>query len=139
MAAISQYVAKGTHAGQKVIVKAKKFVWIPVGKGVVQSYSDFDVDIAGAMSFLGYNGDLNIQLELLDKNPTATSGPCVLQLNSHRDPAANYVAKNGALKVTAVLGGKNQSIRILPSDNGTQTECKLEGYVNQTVHLEPTA
>ena len=137
MAVISQYVAKGTYAGQKVVVKAKKFIWIPVGQGMIKSYSEFDVDIAGTLSFLGYNGDLNIQLELLDKDPAAPSGSCALQLNSHRDPAAGYVANNGELKVTAVLSGKKQIISILRSDNGTQTECKLVGHVNQTVHLDP--
>jgi hypothetical protein len=33
MAAISQYVAKGTHAGQKVIVKAKSLCGFRWGRG----------------------------------------------------------------------------------------------------------
>lgn len=137
MAVLSQYVAKDTHAGQFVAVKAKKFVWITVGKGEVRSFSDFDVDIAGKINVLGYNGDLNIQLELLDKDLAATSGPCILQLNSHKDEAAQYQAKNGSLTVTAVFGDKKQSISIRPCNDGAQTECQLSGHVSQTVHLDP--
>ncbi|MBK6328400.1 MAG: hypothetical protein KA362_09075 [Chloroflexi bacterium] len=137
MAVISNYVAKNTHQGQMVTVKAKKFVWISVGKGEVRSYSDYDVDVAGAINVLGYSGDLNIQLQLVDKNPTAVSGPCILSLNTHTDPSATYQTKNGVLMVTAVFGDKKQSINIQPCNDGTQTECVLIGHLTQTVHLDP--
>ncbi|MCA9874028.1 MAG: hypothetical protein KC441_10240 [Anaerolineales bacterium] len=137
MAALSQFVADNTHVGQVVAVKAKKFVWVTVGQGEVKSYSDFDVDIAGKINVLGYNGDLKIRLELLDKDLTAASGVCSLQLNTHKDEAAVYQANNGALTVTAVFGDKKQGISIRPCNNGAQTECVLSGHVSQTVHLDP--
>lgn len=137
MAAISQFVAKGTHAGQQVSVKVKKFVWLTVGQGRVESYSDFDVDIAGKVSILGYNGDLNITLEMLDKSREAASGPCKLRLNTHTDEAARYQARNGVLTVTAVFGNKTQTISLSPTNNGTQTKCQLVGHLTETVHLEP--
>ncbi len=137
MAILSHYVANNTHEGQSVAVKAKKFVWITVGQGKVRSFSDFNVDIAGKISILGYNGDLNIRLDLLDQDVAAVTGPCVLQLNAHTDNAAVYRSDNGALTVTAVFGDKTQNIQIQPCNNGAQTECVLSGHVSQTVHLDP--
>lgn len=139
MAQITNYVAKGTYEGQKFDLKAKKFVWVKAGQGVVKSYSDQEVNIAGSISILGYSGDLNIRLQLTDQDPMAVSGPCVLQLNTYLDEKARYEAKNGMLTVYAVLGSKEQNISILPCNNGEQTECKLFGHVNQTVHLDPSS
>jgi hypothetical protein len=139
MASIADCVANGTYAGQKIAVKAKKVVWVKVGQGEVKDYSDFEVRIAGKISILGYNGDLNIHLQLNDQNPTTGSGLCFLQLNTHVDDQARYETKKGMLTVYAVLGGKEQNISILQCNNGEQTECKLFGHVNQTVHLEPTS
>jgi len=137
MAVITNFVADSTHVGQMVAVKAKKFVWITMGQGKVVSFSDFEVDIAGRLNIMGYNGDLNIHLELLDKDGAASSGPCMLRLNAHSDGAATYQANDGALTVTAVFGDKKQSISIRPCNNGAQTECRLAGHVSQTVHLDP--
>lgn len=137
MAVIPHYVAKGTRAGQAVTVKARKFIWIPVGQGTVQSFSDYDVKVAGTINILGFNGVLDINLQLLDREPAATAGPCILHLNSHVDENATYQARNGALTVTANFGTKRQSITILPRDNGRSTECQLSGYVSETVQLEP--
>lgn len=138
MAKLANYVANGTYVGQSVDVKAKKFVWVKVGQGTVKTFSDHEVNIAGKISILGYNGDLNIHLQLSDQDSTAATGPCMLQLNTHIDKKARYEAKNGALTVYAVLGGKNQNISVLPCNNGQQTECKLFGHINETVHLDPS-
>ena len=138
MALITHYVAKDTHKGQKVEVKAKKVVWIGVGKGKVTAVSNHDVGIAGQISILGYNGDLNIYLRLNNnEDASAQKGPCLLQLNSLTDENAHYEAANGVMTVYAMLGGKEQNISISPCNNGEQTECKLFGHVNETVHLDP--
>jgi len=137
MATIPSFVAKNTHLGQQQTVKAKKMVWIPVGSGEVTQFNDHEVTIAGQISILGYSGSMNIYLKLLDEDPAATSGPCILRLNAHEDPQAVYKVNNNALTVQATLGKYKQAITIRPSDGGTQTECKLTGRVNETVHLEP--
>ncbi len=137
MATIPPFVATGTHIGQKQTVKAKKMVWIPVGNGKVAAFSDYEVSIAGQISILGYSGNMNIYLRLLDEDPAATSGPCVLRLNAHEDPQATYHVNKNVLTVQATLGQYKQAISITPCDGGTQTECKLTGRVNETVHLEP--
>jgi hypothetical protein len=137
MATIPPFVAKGTHIGQKQTVKAKKMVWIPVGSGEVTQFSDYEVTIAGQISILGYSGNMNIHLRLLDEDRAATTGPCILRLNAHEDPQAVYKVNNNALTVQATLGKYKQAITITPSDGSTQTECKLVGRVNETVHLEP--
>jgi hypothetical protein len=138
MATITPYVAVGTHVGQKQEVKAKKFIWIKVGEGSIDTFSDQEVAVNGKISILGYSGNLNIQLILTDQNPEAQEGSCTLRLNSHRDDNARYQAKNGRLTFYATLGGKKQNVTISRCNNGTQTECRLSGYVNETVHLDPT-
>ena len=138
MAIITPFIAKGTHVGQSQAVKARKFVWISVGNGEVSSLSDYEVAIAGTISILGYSGDLIIRLLLLDEQPEASGGPCLLRLNTHVDEAATYHVKGAELTVNAVLGDKRQNITITRCNNGTQTECRLFGHVDQTVHLDPT-
>ncbi|MFO7682469.1 MAG: hypothetical protein R6X34_20725 [Chloroflexota bacterium] len=137
MAIITPYIAKKSYAGQKLEVKAKKFVWVKVGEGVVAALSDYEVSIGGKISILGYNGDLNIHLILKDQNAEAVEGICTLKLNNYQDETAKYVVENKALMVYATLGGKSQNIAITPCNNGEQTECRLFGHVNQTVHLQP--
>ncbi|HRQ41361.1 MAG TPA: hypothetical protein PLD25_25865 [Chloroflexota bacterium] len=138
MATIPPFVAKGTRIGQKQTVKAKKMVWIPVGSGEVTQFSDYEVTIAGQISILGYSGNMNIYLRLLDEDPAATTGPCILRLNKHEDNEAVYRVNKSAITVQATLGSYKQAIGIAPCNGGTQTECKLTGRVNETVHLEPT-
>lgn len=137
MAIIPPYVAKTIHVGQQQVVRAKKFVWIPVGHGEVTHFSDFEVGVAGRIAVLGYEGDLNIYLHLQDEDPEADGGPCTLKLNTHVDENARYQTQRAALTVYANLSGNEQNITIRPSDGRTQTECRLFGKVNQTVHLEP--
>ncbi len=137
MATITPFIAKGSHVNQKQQVKAKKVVWVKVGDGIVAALDDYQVKIAGKISILGYNGDLNIHLTLTDQAPEATEGSGTLQLNNYIDENAKYVVKGHELILYAQLGGKEQNIAISPCNNGTQTECRLFGHVNQTVHLDP--
>lgn len=137
MASVSKYVANGTFIGQQFEVKAKKFVWVKVGQGAVVKLSDHEVEIAGKISIMGYSGDLNIHLQLADQDTASLKGPCILQLNSHLDENARYEATSDTLTVFATLSDKEQNITILQCNNGEQTECKLFGHVNQTVHLDP--
>jgi hypothetical protein len=138
MATIAPYVATSTVGGQKVEVKAKTtIIWLTVGRGAIVSYSPFEVAVAGKIKILGYEGDLKIHLQLTDKDEAITSGPCSLRLNQYTDSQATYTANGKALTVAAVLGGVSQNISIMQANDGAQTECKLFGKVNQTVHLAP--
>ena len=137
MAKITDYVADRTTVGQTVQVKAKKFVWVKVGQGTVSAISDDEVAVDGQISILGYSGDLNIHLNLTNADPDASTGPCVLQLNTLVDENATYKNSSSMLTVYAVLGGEKQNISILKCNNGEQTECKLSGHVNEVVHLDP--
>ena len=138
MATLTPYVANNVYVGQNIAVKVKKFVWLAVGKGTVKNFSNDEVHIAGKIKVMGYDGDLNIHLKLNDDDPAAHSGPCCLQLNSHKDENAKYKASKDKLTVFAMLGGKKQNISITPTNNGTQTECQLFGHIDETVHLDPT-
>ena len=137
MATITPYVAEGVHEGQKQSVKAQKFIWIPVGSGVITRFSNFEVALEGAIDILGYKGDLNIHLRLTDEVAGASSGSGLLRLNSHVYEQATYKVQGEALTIYAVLGGYKQNITVSRCNGGTQTECKLSGKVNETVHLEP--
>lgn len=137
MATIIPFIAKDSYVGQKQEVKAKKFVWVKVGEGKVDALDDHEVKIAGQISILGYSGDLNIHLTLTDQDTEATKGPGTLQLNKYLDENAKYEVKGHELIVYAVLGDKEQNIAISPCNNGTQTECRLFGHINETVHLDP--
>lgn len=138
MATITPFIAKNSQVGQNLEVKAKKVVWVKVGGGKVVTLDDQQVEIAGKISILGYNGDLNIHLTLTDQNANGKEGPGILQLNSHIDENAKYVVKGHELILYATLGGKEQNIGISPCNNGTQTECRLFGHISETVHLDPS-
>ena len=138
MATIPNYIAKGTAVGQKQTVKTKKVLWIPVGDGVVSACSEYEIGVDGHINIVIYSGSLNIHLQLTDEDPSAQSGACILQLNTYTDENAVYQANGNVLTVAAVLGGQKQNISISPCNGGTQTECKLFGRVNETVHLEPS-
>ena len=137
MATLYPYISEGAHAGQKAQLKAHKFVWIPVGEGTVAALSDFEVDIAGQLQLVVYNGDLRIHLQLLDEDPEAVSGPCMLQLNAHVDDKASYQVDDGALTVSAAIADKKATVSLSRCDGGEQTECKMTGFLDITVHLEP--
>ena len=137
MAIITPFIAKGSHVDQKQEVKAKKVIWVKVGEGNIAELDDYQVKIAGKISILGYSGDLNIHLLLTDQNADTTEGSGTLQLNTYLDENAKYTVKGHELILYATLGGKEQNIAISPCNNGTQTECRLFGHVNQTVHLDP--
>jgi hypothetical protein len=137
MATIPSFVARHTAVGQKQIVKTKKFVWIPVGEGTVDVFSEYALTVNGKVDVIVYRGDLNIEMTLTDQNPTATAGSCRLRLNSHVDEQATYKTKGGKLTVYATLGGYKQNISLSRCDGGAQTECALSGKVSQMVHLDP--
>ncbi len=137
MASIIQFVADGAYAGQQQELKIKKFIWLTVGSGEVVSLSDYEVTVDGKVDVLTYKGDLKIQLQLLDEDPDAESGPCVLNLNAHTDENASYVVKNGALRVSAAFADKKQSISISKYNGGAMTECNLSGYLDVSAYLQP--
>jgi len=136
MASILPYVSTGAVPGQKLKLKIKKFVWLTVGDGVLESLSDYEVAVNGTVDVMVYKGDLNIKVHLLDEDPGADSGPCVLNLNSHSDENANYQVKNGALVVSAAFGDKKQEIAISRYNKGSMTECNLSGYLDIGAYLE---
>ena len=136
MASILPYVSSGAVPGQKLKLKIKKFVWLTVGDGVLESLSDYKVAVSGTVDVMVYKGDLKIQVHLLDEEPDAISGPCILNLNSHSDQNATYQVQNGALVVSAAFGDKKQRISISSYDNGSMTECNLSGYLDIGAYLE---
>jgi hypothetical protein len=137
VASILQFVADGGYPGQKQTLKVKKFIWLTVGSGVVESLSDYEVTVDGKVDIFTYKGDLRIQLQLLDEDADALSGPCVLHLNAHTDEHSTYRVDNGALVVSAAFGDKRQTVSISPYNNGSMTECNLSGYIDVSAYLEP--
>jgi hypothetical protein len=136
MASILPYVSPGAVPGQKLRLKIKKFVWLTVGDGELESLSDYEVTVDGTVDVMVYKGDLRIQVLLLDKDPEADSGPCILNLNSHSDENATYQVNNGAIVISAAFGDKKQQIAISRYNKGSMTECNLSGYLDIGAYLE---
>jgi hypothetical protein len=136
VAALYPYIAENAESGQKVELKIHEIIWKSVGRGEVIDLSDFEVNIAGHLSIIIYSGDLNIQLRLLDTDEAATSGPCILQINSHIDEKASYVIEKNILAVTADFDGKKAGIRLSSDHGGKMTRCELVGFHGITAYLE---
>ena len=136
MASIYPFVQDNVYAGQKQKLKIKKFIWITVGEGAVESISDYEVTVDGQVDVVAYKGDLRIQLQLLDGDPDSMAGPCILHLNSHTDEDATYRVNNGALTVSAAFGDKQQNVSISRYDQGSMTKCDLSGYLSISAYLQ---
>jgi hypothetical protein len=136
MAIIKPYVAHNIINGSDLQLRVKKLIWLTVGKGMIRSISDYEVAVMGKISFLGFKGDLNVLIQLVDRSPGTGSGPCIMEFNIHRDENAVYATNNGVLTVDAILGGEKQRITLSRFDKGQQTKCHLKGYVNETTYLK---
>lgn len=136
MTTIYPFVTEDAYPGQKLRLKIKKVIWLTVGEGAIESISDYEVTVDGQINVVAYKGDLRIQLQLLDEDPDAKSGPCILHLNSHTDENATYKVSNGALVVSAAFGDKEQTVGISRFDHGSMTKCDLSGYMNVSAFLE---
>ena len=136
MATISPYVANNLVNGTDLTLRVRKFIWLTVGMGVLKALSDYEVAVNGRISFLGFKGELDVLIQLLDQDPSAISGPCLMQLNILRDENATYVAQNGLLTVDAILGGERQRVYLSQYDDGRQTRCRLVGYYNETAYFK---
>ncbi len=139
MATLFPYISEGAQAGQRAQMRIRKLIWLTVGHGTVAALSDFEVDINGRVELIVYKGDLRIHLILLDQDPEALSGPCILHLNAHVDEKASYRVSNGALTVSAAIAGKKATVSLSRHENGKMTECELTGFLDITVYLEAEA
>lgn len=137
MATLYPYITEGAHAGQPAQMKIHKVMWLPVGSGTVKALSDYEVDIDGQVDLVVYKGDLRIFLQLLDKDETATAGPCRLQLNSHVDEQASYKVEQDVLTVSAAMKGKAATVSLSRENHGKLTKCQLTGFLDITTYLEP--
>jgi hypothetical protein len=138
MASLYPFLAAGAAAGQRQLLQLNALVWITVGEGQVWALTDYSVDVRGKVGVLGYKGDLNIRLDLLDQDPKTHAGPCYLRLNDFDDPRASYRVQGDALTVDAVLSGKGQRVAISAygEDRG-RTRCQLSGEVSLTTFITP--
>lgn len=136
MATLYPFIAQDARAGQKVDLKLRKVIWTTVGRGQVKTLSDYEVEIAGKISVVVYSGDLNIRLRLPDGDGNATSGICLLGINSHFDENAKFKVDGDTLAVDADFSGTKAGIRLSRYDQGKMTKCRLSGYVGLTTYLQ---
>lgn len=136
MASLYPFIADDARAGQRVELKLHKALWKSMGHGDILSLSSFEVDLTGSLSVIVYSGDLRIRLQLNDRDETASTGPCVLQINSHIDPDAVYRVEQGLLAVDADFDGRRAGIRLSRARGGKLTRCELTGYVGLTAYLQ---
>ncbi len=69
MAKIRPFVAQNLESGSDLHLRVKKLIWLTVGKGSIKSISDYKVAVIGMISFLGFKGQLNVLIQLLDQDP----------------------------------------------------------------------
>ena len=137
MTVITPYISEGVQAGQLVELKIQKIRWRTVGIGHLKTLSEYELEVDGRIELPVYKGDLNIHIELSDKDVAATSGPCSLQLNSYGDDEAIYNVDEGGLIITAQINGKNVQIKLLRFARDNMTECTISGPLNLTAYIEP--
>ncbi|MDX1417988.1 MAG: hypothetical protein R3293_27550 [Candidatus Promineifilaceae bacterium] len=135
MATISPYIAQNLVSGADLQLRVKKFIWLTVGHGLIASVSDYEIAVQGKIRFLGFKGELDVLIRLLDQSPGSQSGPCLMELNILRDEYATYEAQNGQLIINAVLGGEKQRVALSQYDQGQMTRCRLSGYYNETAYF----
>jgi len=138
MTTIRPYVARNLTDGIDLQLRLKKLIWLTVGRGTLKSISAYEIAVNGKISFLGFKGELHVLIQLLDRDPASTKGPCLMELNILRDENATYVAQNGLLMVDAVLGGEKQRVYLSRFDQGRQTQCRLVGYYTETAYFKAT-
>lgn len=137
VATVYPYISENAQTGQKASLKIHQFVWLPVGQGEVRQVSDYAIDIAGEVNIVVYKGDLRIYLQLLDQDPTAASGPCRLQLNSHVDENATYRTENGVMTVSAAMAGKEATVSLSRHHEHNMTRCAMTGFLDLTAYVAP--
>lgn len=137
MTTIAPYISDGVAVGQKVALKTHELFWRDVGHGELEALSAFEMEINGRVELAIYKGDLHIRIELLDQDETASTGPCLLQLNEYTDAEAVYTAHRGKLAISAQIGGKFIQIQLGRFTQENMTECNVSGPLDLTAYIEP--
>jgi len=138
MTVITPYISEGVQAGQPVALKIQKIRWRTVGTGQLKTLSDYELEVDGRIELPVYKGDLNIHIELADKDVAATSGPCSLQLNSYGDDEAEYSADDDGLTISAQISEKAVQISLSRFPHDNMTECTISGPLDLTAYIEPS-
>lgn len=139
MALIGTFITKGVQAGQQVTLKLHELFWFTVGRGQVETLSDFGLEIKGQVDLTVYKGDLHIVISLTDEDASASSGPCRFQFNEIVDDQATYKTHDDKLDISTRLGGTDVNIRLSPLDSDHMTECKVSGPLDLTAYIETAA
>lgn len=137
MATLAPYFAIGTTTGSKESIWVKILGYQNVGSGSFEAFSDFAADFKGRISTIFYKGDLDLQMELTDHDPAATSGPATVTINGVTDAGAKYSTASGTLTVKATFDGEAQDMMIRRISGGGETEINLKGAQNRSIHLQP--
>jgi hypothetical protein len=137
MANIFPYISEDLTSGQSVDLKLHMIRWRTVGHGRLKTVSDFELEIGGRVDLSIYQGDIQVQILLLDRDEKSNSGPCSLQLNEYRDDKATYNANGDFLTIAAVIGGADVKIKLSRFGRDNMTECTVSGALDLTVYVEP--
>jgi hypothetical protein len=138
MAILKPYLSQDVQPGQRVALKTHELFWRTVGHGSLQTVSDFKLEIHGRVELAVYQGDLQIQLALLDQDEAATAGACRLQINALADDQATYRVRGDGLTISTVLGGEAVDLKVVRAGQDNMTECKVSGPLDLTAYIAPT-
>lgn len=137
MTVIYPYISENLHSGQSVDLKLHMIRWLKVGHGQLKTVSDYELEIGGRVDLAIYQGDIQVQIQLLDRHDESSSGPCSLQVNEFSDDKASYTADGSVLTIAAVIGDTDVKIKLSRFEHDNLTECIVSGALDLTVHVEP--
>lgn len=137
MTTLAPYLSEGISAGHSINLEVESFRgWSVVGNGSVTATSDFEIAVDGRIDYLGFKGDLTINLQLTDHSASALSGPCSLQVNDYADPDASYGVEKDGLNIKAVLSGQAIQAK-LTLQKGNMTQINVEMGLGITCRIVP--
>lgn len=95
----------GPHSGKMQIYV---YGWINnyVGTGAFTTFDTFQAAFSGHYDYLGFKGEITVSLELTDRNPAATYGPCTVTLLGNTDHNASYQVNGQYLTIDTTLNSK---------------------------------
>jgi hypothetical protein len=124
MATLTPFYGQGTTTGTKVTIydKADVIGFTDVGSGEFVAFAPYSAQFQGHVAV---KGDIGSLVTLTDADPSATSGPCSVEINGGSDGDATYAVDGQKLVITYDIGGKDTYTLW---QDGTDTYVDSEGH-----------
>lgn len=135
---LDNYLADNTQTGTIENISVKTLItFLKLGEGTFKNVDQYSLDFLGKIDFSGISSDLDLVVELTDKDSEALSGTCKITINGVSGNG-NYLVNKSSLIMNANIDDiGNQQITINKINSDNQTEINLKGAYNYQIHLTP--